>query len=546
MSDSEFIIPAQHDQEEVLFDSGGTADCYKLIIDDHIYCVKRPKPQYRHSEAYLSLFRKEFEMGSELDHPNIVRYVAYGEDERGSYIRMNYVDGDNLEEFVAQHPDYFTDKTCRKRFCDELFSALAYIHGKGMLHLDLKPRNILITNQGHHVKLIDLGFGWSESRLHDLGFTRDYCAPEQQVAKTGILSAATDIYAMGKILQQFGLADDSVVHRCLKEDSKERFQSIGELQRAIKRSENVRTTSRIGMALAAVLIVGTVFFAVKQQFGRLQNTRNQQYTKTHHLPSPEGTINGLFTVNEAGDQVYFSQGNLQYQASTNTWRFAEHQWDYQGKANDSISPTYDGWIDLFGWGTSGYNHGAVYYQPWSENGVSSSYYAYGDWRNNLEDQTGQADWGYNAISNGGNTEGQWRTLKASEWKYVLYERNTASGIRYAKAVVNGVNGLILLPDDWIDTHSLDSTNRSGADFYNNVIDIARWSQMQDAGAVFLPTSGSRYWIVSWGRNFVGVYWSSTYYDGNSAYRLYIDVTVVNFDEAFSRSDAHAVRLVRDK
>ena len=63
---------------------------------------------------------------------------------------------------------------------------------------------------------------------------------------------------------------------------------------------------------------------------------------------PVGAINGLFTINSSGDQVYFSQGNLQYQASTDTWRFAENQYDIIGNANSNISPTYDGWIDLFG------------------------------------------------------------------------------------------------------------------------------------------------------------------------------------------------------
>ena len=85
--------------------------------------------------------------------------------------------------------------------------------------------------------------------------------------------------------------------------------------------------------------------------------------------NPTGAINGLFTINEEGDQVRFSQGNLQYQASTNTWRFAENQWDYVGADNSNISSEYDGWIDLFGWGTSGYHNiydnFNVNYQPYS-------------------------------------------------------------------------------------------------------------------------------------------------------------------------------------
>ena len=55
-----------------------------------------------------------------------------------------------------------------------------------------------------------------------------------------------------------------------------------------------------------------------------------------------------FTINANGDKIFFSQGNLQYQASTNTWRFAEHQYDLIGSDNSNISSTYSGWIDLFG------------------------------------------------------------------------------------------------------------------------------------------------------------------------------------------------------
>jgi len=174
---------------------------------------------------------------------------------------------------------------------------------------------------------------------------------------------------------------------------------------------------------------------------------------------PTGAINGKFTINADGDQVYFSQGNLQYQASTDTWKFADNQYDYVGSDNSNISSTYSGWIDLFGWGTSGYNHGGNCYQPWSTSTNYSDYYAYGGSTYNLYDQTGQADWGYNAISNGGNTANQWRTLTQPEWNYVFYTRSTTSGIRYAKANVNNVNGVILLPDDWSSsTYSLSSTN----------------------------------------------------------------------------------------
>ena len=234
IEDSEFTAQPTTDNGEVLLGSGGTADCYKRIIGNRAYCIKRPKPQYRSLEDYMNLFRKEFELGIELEHPNIVRYFDYGEDEKGPFIKMDFVDGDSLDEFVAKHPDFLKNNQNRQRFLSELLDALAYIHGKRMLHLDLKPSNILITNNGHHVKLVDLGFAWTDGYLHDAGFSRDYCAPEQLANRVEQISPATDIYALGKIMQRFHLAKESMVKRSLKENPQERFQSIDALRKALR------------------------------------------------------------------------------------------------------------------------------------------------------------------------------------------------------------------------------------------------------------------------------------------------------------------------
>ncbi len=247
--DSEFTTQSLADSAEVLLGSGGTADCYKRIIGNRAYCIKRPKATWRQSEDYMNLFRKEFELGIELEHPNIVRYFDYGEDEKGPFIKMDYVDGESLDEFVATHPDFLKNNTNRQRLLNELLDALAYLHGKRMLHLDLKPSNILITNNGHHVKLVDLGFAWTDGYLHDAGFSRDYCAPEQLANKVEQISPATDIYALGKIMQRFHLAKDLVVKRCLKENPQERFQSIDALKKALR-------PKRWPLLVSAALFVG--------------------------------------------------------------------------------------------------------------------------------------------------------------------------------------------------------------------------------------------------------------------------------------------------
>lgn len=260
---------------------------------------------------------------------------------------------------------------------------------------------------------------------------------------------------------------------------------------------------------------------------------------------PQGALNGKFTVNDNGDQVYFSKGNLQYIGSANSpyWKFAEHQWDYLG-SNGQSSTSQNVDRDLFGWGTSGYNHGANCYQPWSTIYNNSDYYAYGSSTYNLNEQTGKANWGYNSISNGGNTVNQWRTLSVDEWKYVFKIRTTSSGIRYAKARVNSVNGVVLLPDNWnSNTYSLSNTNTYDASFNSNVISASQWTTLENAGAIFLPAAGYRYQTSVYDVGSNGYYWSSSYEELNcDAYLIEINNLWADYN-ATKRGAGQSVRLV---
>ena len=252
--------------------------------------------------------------------------------------------------------------------------------------------------------------------------------------------------------------------------------------------------------------------------------------------APTGAIDGKFTINASGDQVYFSQGNLQYigSASTPYWKFADNQWDYltgQNNSNQNVDR------DHFGWGTSGYNHGAVCYQPWSTSTSDSAYYAYGKYSYNLNAKNGQADWGYNPISNGGNQPNQWRTLTGNEWQYIFNTRETNSGIRYAKANVNEVNGVILLPDNWESFfYMLNNTNSSDANFSSNVINTSEWSTLELYGAVFLLSAGFD--------GYYGEYWSSSYVNSSHAFSVSFRDTYLFPKIGDYRHNRVSVRLVR--
>ena len=263
---------------------------------------------------------------------------------------------------------------------------------------------------------------------------------------------------------------------------------------------------------------------------------------------PNGTLPGKFSVAE-NKQVYFSQGNLQYQASTDTWRFAENQNDYIGDDNVNISPTYDGWIDLFGWGTG-------------DNPTKAS----GDYA----DYTTFTDWGVNAISNGGNQANLWRTLTADEWYYLLKDRPNAPSL-LALGSINNELGIIILPDDWVapsgatvatmsinDWKEANDGNYYVDDQYShtrnkNKFTSDQWAVLDVAGAVFLPFPGRRRYDESQGiiTDYAGFgfYWSSTQYPYSDRYAYDMSGS---FNTITPRQTSmalvfigHAVRLVQN-
>lgn len=252
-------------------------------------------------------------------------------------------------------------------------------------------------------------------------------------------------------------------------------------------------------------------------------------TLPHPNTAPEGAIPALFSVSST-QQVFFSKGNLQYQASTGTWRFAEHQWDYVGGTyygeeygtvyengvkcdNALISQSYSGWIDLFGWATSGWNNNNHYYKPWDteSTGWSIDGYGYGYWDGEYANysMTGDyinLDWGvYNAISNGGNEAGLWRT-SGEAIDYIVNSRQNHSYLQ-SDGTVNGVHGKILLPDAWILPQGVTFLGSAGG-YDINTYNLEEWEIMENAGAVFLPDAGIRYFNgYEWGNR---RYWGAGY------------------------------------
>lgn len=278
---------------------------------------------------------------------------------------------------------------------------------------------------------------------------------------------------------------------------------------------------------------------------------------------PIGTIDGRFTINGNGGKVWFSQGNLQYNQSTQVWSFMEHQYDMVETADQDVGNDYadQNIVSLFGWGTSGYHNNNdphnEYYQPTCTSkekpNYDDNYFGYGPSTSmpstDLTGSSAHYDWGvHNQImANGSNTTNNWRTLTKDEWDYLF---NGRTGISYAKAQITGtsngtVKGLILFPDNWnTSIYNPNNYNQLEVGFNSNSISVSQWNAIEAAGAVFLPAAGYRGGTTV---NKVGEschYWSVSFHSVSSAWcRTSLDSNSQSSQNRHNRCDGLTVRLV---
>lgn len=274
---------------------GATCDCYTVRRYGKLLFVKRLKPQLAADPRYVAAMQKEFEVGYSLDHPNIVRYEAHG----NGYVVLDYVDGRTLREAIDNEPEYFAIRKNQDKLVGQLLSAVGYLHSRGVVHLDLKPDNIMLTTVANDVKVLDLGFCYTDTYADTMGRTDKYAAPEQTDG-SGRVDVRTDIFALGRMLQQLPRLPriyNNVAERCTQADKERRFQSIDEIEKYIL---SHRTRRRwpvlLGVGLVAVAtLLAAAFISKPRKTSTETVVHDTVYisapsTDTTQVPRPASTV----------------------------------------------------------------------------------------------------------------------------------------------------------------------------------------------------------------------------------------------------------------
>ena len=189
-----------------LLGSGGMGEVYlarNKNIDQYV-AVKVLHPKYANNPMLRSRFKQEAVMLNGLNHPNIVRFLNYVENENGVFLIMEYVEGDTLEDFIAKKSGLIVEQRAYPMFV-EILQAFAYAHQRGIIHRDIKPSNIFLGKDGH-IKVMDFGIAQIVSEVNEqqgatasMG-TPAYMSPEQVYGQE--LDLRSDIYSLGVLFHQ--------------------------------------------------------------------------------------------------------------------------------------------------------------------------------------------------------------------------------------------------------------------------------------------------------------------------------------------------------
>jgi predicted Ser/Thr protein kinase len=188
---------------EALLGRGGMGSVYLATHErlDRKVAVKVIAPELAHDETFRARFLGESQLAASLDHPNVIPIYDADEVDGVLYLAMRYVNGPSLQALVRERGPLSPAETLR--IAEQIGGALDAAHAAGLVHRDVKPANILVTEPGGHAYLCDFGLA---KRTSSRGVTRtgsflgtvDYCSPEQIEGRP--LDGRSDLYSLGCVL----------------------------------------------------------------------------------------------------------------------------------------------------------------------------------------------------------------------------------------------------------------------------------------------------------------------------------------------------------
>ena len=254
-SDYKFSFVNDRKDDSCLLKATPYSKIYRISHDGKFFLFKTSSDL---TERGNTIIHREYELSLGCDHPHIAHIFLYEKvSPLGEGILMEYIEGRNLNEYLAENPSDIS----RERIISELLDTISYLHKKRIVHNDLKPENILVSRNGDTLKLID--FGLSDDDAHFIiktpGCSPAFAAPElKEERKSDVRS---DIYSLGKIMRMvIGNKYERISSKCSCDNPDKRFQNIDSLIKAWNKRDKIRNALYLSVPLLVIFLFILVFF----------------------------------------------------------------------------------------------------------------------------------------------------------------------------------------------------------------------------------------------------------------------------------------------
>ena len=304
-----------------------SANCIisRETIDGRVMMRKSLRRQLLDNGDHRDMLRKEYAVGSMLAErtPYIVGYRKMTDNDEECSIWMDYIEGETVESLISIHPDYFRNKRNFCRFLLQMLEGLEEMHACQVVHMDIKPANVMLTSINRDVRIIDLGLSYTYSHPTSAGMTDAFAAPEQKAG--GSVDARTDIYAVGKMIEYiahrlndggrtYNLPKDirTIKDGCIHDNKNERWQSCGDIIHRLNKGGR-----RLWIWLLCIVLIIAISSAVfmESMNGVFTDSGGMRYTV---LSSDSGTC-AIIGRQKGEDRpnIYISD-HVQYSGRTYT------------------------------------------------------------------------------------------------------------------------------------------------------------------------------------------------------------------------------------
>ena len=319
MASSDFTCNENTFEEKVpVGDDGATSLSYRVCRDGRLYFMKQLRPELFPNHSNRVLLQKEFTLGKSIEHNNVVKYDSIYESEEEMYILMEYVQGSTVEEKLKNDAEFFKKEHNIRRFALQLLDGLKALHSKGIAYVDINACNIMLTQVGDNVKIVDLGFCFSNEFSHaTFGVTKDFAAPEILEGNTGNIDERSDIYAVGCLLRyikrksgaRYSRHFENIIKRCIKKEKTERFTTADEVISAIN-AHHKRRNILFGIILLLSVLCGITLLWHGKEPQRVEVTESRNDIIYRVLSHEERTCE-VIGGNGRGGNIYI-EANIRF------------------------------------------------------------------------------------------------------------------------------------------------------------------------------------------------------------------------------------------